>query len=112
MSDVPEAPAIAAGDTAGDAAGPPGQAVDDTPEARAVAAERAAELAALRQVQGDLAAVDRALAAIDEGAYGTCVVCGATLADELLADSPAATACPDHDHEGAAAAAPAAAGPG
>lgn len=109
MSDVPEAPADAADD-------PRGPAVDDTPEARAVAEERADELAALRQVQDELAAVDRALAAIDEGAYGTCRGCGAPLADELLADSPAATACPEHEHDDehdhAAPAAPAPAGPG
>lgn len=110
MSDVPQAPVTAAEGAPAPAsvpAVPAGPAVDDTPEARAVAAERAAELAALRQVQGDLAAVDRALAAIDDGAYGTCAVCGSRLPDELLADSPVATACADHehDHDGAAPAA-------
>ena len=43
----------------------------------------------------------------DDGAYGTCAVCGSRLPDELLADSPVATACADHehDHDGAAPAA-------
>jgi RNA polymerase-binding transcription factor DksA len=111
VSDLPEATVDTPGQATVDA---PDDTADDTPEARAVAEERAAELAALRQVQRDLAAVDRALAAIDEGAYGTCAVCGAPLADEMLTDSPVATACPEHEgeHGGAEPATSAAAGSG
>ena len=47
-----------------------------------MAEERARELAALRQVQGDLEAVDRALAHLDEGTYGTCEACGEPIADD------------------------------
>jgi DnaK suppressor protein len=83
-----------------DAAGP---APDDSPEARAVAEERAAELAALRQVQDDLGAVDRALAALDEGTYGTCAVCGVALADAVLAASPVARDCGEHQASAPAA---------
>jgi RNA polymerase-binding transcription factor DksA len=78
-------------------------------DAGAVAEERAQELAALTQVQGDLAEVDRALAALDEGTYGTCQVCGEPIADEALAASPVARTCGAHD--GAADDAPAPAGP-
>lgn len=74
--------------------GAPGQAqADESPEARAVAEERARELAALRQVQGDLEAVDRALAHLDEGTYGTCEACGEPIADEVLAAAPATRHC-------------------
>ncbi len=85
--------------------GEPGQPqADESPEARAVAEERARELAALRQVQGDLEAVDRALAHLDEGTYGTCEACGEPIADEVLAAAPATRRC------GAAHADPAPAG--
>ena len=66
-------------------------------DAAQVAEERARELAALTQVQGDLAAVDRALTALDEGTYGTCEVCGEPIADEALAASPVARTCGAHE---------------
>jgi hypothetical protein len=65
-------------------------------EARAVAAERAAELAALRRAQADLADVDHALARLDDGTYGTCEACGVVLADDVLAEAPAARTCAAH----------------
>jgi len=61
-----------------------------------VAAERAEEMAALRRAQADLADVDRALARLDDGTYGTCEACGVAIADEVLADAPATRACPEH----------------
>jgi RNA polymerase-binding transcription factor DksA len=78
---------------------------ESTAEAVAVAEERARELAALGQVQGDLAAVDRTLAALDEGTYGTCEVCGAAIGDDVLEASPVARSCGAHDeaHDQAAA---------
>jgi RNA polymerase-binding transcription factor DksA len=66
-------------------------------ESRAVAEERERELAALNQVQGDLAAVDRTLAALDEGTYGTCEVCGMAIGDDVLERSPVARSCGAHD---------------
>jgi DnaK suppressor protein len=83
----------------------PGPEADDSTEARAVADERARELAALRQVQGDLEAVDRALAHLDEGTYGTCEACGEPIADEVLAAAPTSRDC--GAHAGAAPAGPA-----
>jgi RNA polymerase-binding transcription factor DksA len=86
------------------APGPPAAAEPAAPElpaevsaeAQAVAAERAEELAALRRAQGDLADVDRALARLDEGTYGTCEACGVALPDEVLAAAPAARTCAQH----------------
>jgi DnaK suppressor protein len=42
-----------------------------------------------------LAAIDSALARIDEGTYGTCVNCGAQIAPERLEAMPWATLCID-----------------
>jgi RNA polymerase-binding transcription factor DksA len=47
-------------------------------------------------VEAELDDVARALDRLDEGTYGTCEVCGATLADEVLADAPAARFCAEH----------------
>ncbi len=85
----------------------PQPGVDDSTEARAVAEERARELAALRQVQGDLEAVDRALAHLDEGTYGTCEACGEPIADDVLAAAPATSDCGTHAAPDTAPAAPA-----
>jgi RNA polymerase-binding transcription factor DksA len=71
-----------------------------------VAAERAGELAALGQVRSDLDDVDRALARLDAGTYGTCEVCAVALDDAVLADRPAARLCPAHPGAGAVPAAP------
>ena len=62
-----------------------------------VAAERAEEMAALRRAQDDLADVDRALARLDDGTYGTCEACGVAIADDVLAEAPATRTCPAHD---------------
>jgi RNA polymerase-binding transcription factor DksA len=69
---------------------------DGAPVVGDVAAERAEEMAALRRAQADLADVDRALARLDDGTYGTCEACGVALPDEVLAEAPAARACPEH----------------
>jgi RNA polymerase-binding transcription factor DksA len=58
--------------------------------------EREKEFSILEQVQAELAAVDRALQRLDEGTYGTCDVCGDTIADERLAVMPAARFCIGH----------------
>ena len=75
---------------------PPASEASVSAEARAVAAERAQELAALRRAQADLADVDHALARLDEGTYGTCEACAAPLPDDQLAEAPAARTCPAH----------------
>lgn len=40
--------------------------------------------------------VDRALARLDEGTYGTCEVCGSAIDEERLAARPAARSCGAH----------------
>lgn len=58
--------------------------------------ERAPDLVALTVVEGELHAVERALARLDEGAYGTCEVCSAPIDDARLTAEPAATRCAEH----------------
>lgn len=48
------------------------------------------------QIGAELAAVDRALARIEAGAYGNCTDCGARLDDALLATDATAMTCPAH----------------
>ena len=43
-----------------------------------------------------LEAVDRALARLDDGSYGSCEICGDTLDDDLLAADPTAARCGQH----------------
>jgi RNA polymerase-binding transcription factor DksA len=76
-------------------------AVDESPDPRA---EREAELAVLDRIQGEMADVDRALARLDEGGYGTCEVCGEAIADEVLETAPATRLCPEHEASAALAA--------
>ena len=47
-------------------------------------------------VEEELADVERALARLDEGVYGTCEVCGASLTDPELAAAPATRFCRAH----------------
>ena len=73
-----------------------GNAAAGSPVGGDVAIERAEEMAALRRAQQDLIDVDRALARLDDGTYGTCEACGVAIADDVLADAPATRTCPDH----------------
>lgn len=50
----------------------------------------------LDAMAADLDAVDLALRRLDDGAYGTCEVCTADLADDVLGADPVARRCPDH----------------
>jgi len=50
----------------------------------------------LDSIEERLADVERALARLDEGSYGTCEVCGATVDDAVLVEAPATRFCPDH----------------
>jgi DnaK suppressor protein len=52
-----------------------------------------ADLAALDAAELELAAVDAALARLDEGTYGVCRLCGRRLDDEVLAQAPTADRC-------------------
>lgn len=47
-------------------------------------------------IEADLAEVDAAMVRLDDGSYGTCAACGASLTDEILAVFPTARTCPDH----------------
>jgi RNA polymerase-binding transcription factor DksA len=58
--------------------------------------EREKEFSILEQVQAELAAVDRALKRLDDGTYGTCEVCGDSIADDRLRVIPAARFCVGH----------------
>src|SRR4051794_24276211 len=76
----------------------------DAPEATPAPAEpepsagegQGPDLAALEQIEADLAGVDRALAALDAGTYGHCTACGEAIADELLAADPTRATCVTH----------------
>jgi RNA polymerase-binding transcription factor DksA len=61
-----------------------------------VESERERELAVIAQAQADLADVDRALERLDDGTYGTCEVCGGSIADDVLERAPATRLCPAH----------------
>ena len=50
----------------------------------------------VEEMAAGLDAVERALDRLDEGTYGTCEVCGAELADDVLAEDPTARRCPAH----------------
>ncbi len=54
------------------------------------------DLTILTQVESELGDVERALARLDDGTYGTCSVCGGTISDERLAAEPAASLCGEH----------------
>jgi RNA polymerase-binding transcription factor DksA len=63
-----------------------------TPEA----SERPPDLTILAKVESELADVERALARLDEGTYGTCQACGAVIDDERLAAEPGTAFCHEH----------------
>ena len=50
----------------------------------------------LDTIEQELADVERALVLLDEGTYGQCEACGATIDDAVLARAPAARFCADH----------------
>lgn len=54
------------------------------------------DLAVLTRIEGDLAAVDTALAALDQGTYGRCTTCGTEIDPATLAEDPVALTCPQH----------------
>lgn len=50
----------------------------------------------LDETAAELAAVESALERLDDGTYGTCVVCGATLDEHGLASDPLLERCAAH----------------
>jgi RNA polymerase-binding transcription factor DksA len=54
------------------------------------------DLSVLAEVEGELADVERALQRLDEGTYGTCVVCGQRVGDDRLEADPTSSRCADH----------------
>lgn len=58
--------------------------------------EREKDLSILEQVDAELSDVEHALRRLDEGTYGTCMVCSRPIPDERLEAKPAARLCLDH----------------
>lgn len=54
------------------------------------------DLGALDALEAEVRDVERALARLDDGTYGTCEVCGDRLPEGQLAESPAARFCRAH----------------
>lgn len=54
------------------------------------------DLALLGELEADLDAVGLALAALDDGSYGSCAVCGSPLTAEVLAADPVRRTCDAH----------------
>jgi RNA polymerase-binding transcription factor DksA len=69
---------------------------DEQPPIADAPVEGAPDLARVTAIEAELDEVERALARLEDGSYGTCEVCGAGLGDDVLADEPAARRCQDH----------------
>ncbi len=70
--------------------------IDPAPVTHEATAPRPPDLSILTEVESELADVQRALARLDEGSYGTCQACGAIIDDERLASEPATAFCGEH----------------
>jgi len=68
--------------------GPPPAAVPAVPEPAEAEPSADTTIDRLAAVAADLDRVEAALARLDDGTYGTCVVTGEALPDELLAADP------------------------
>lgn len=62
-------------------------------EGTSMAVDRLSQVAIHDKLQLTMADVERALAKIDEGTYGTCDACGAPIGEERLEALPWATLC-------------------
>lgn len=102
---LPEGVAIADDRPAGDATvsdGPAGDEPEGDGAAEGVAAASAPsgdegiDLGLLAELEADLDAVGLALAALDDGSYGRCAVCGSPLAADALAADPVRRTCDAH----------------
>lgn len=65
-------------------------------EGTSQAVERIAQVDAAKKLDAKLHDVGRAIAKLDEGTYGACDVCGATIGRERLEAIPWAVRCIDH----------------
>jgi DnaK suppressor protein len=65
-------------------------------EGTSQAVERIAQVDAAKNLDAKLGDVERALAKLDEGTYGSCDVCGSTIGAERLEAIPWAVRCIDH----------------
>jgi DnaK suppressor protein len=63
------------------------------PEGATIAFERSQVGALVRQAEGHLEQVDAALARLDDGTYGVCLVCGRAIPAERLEVRPSAATC-------------------
>ena len=54
------------------------------------------ELGILDAVEAEMDDIERALARLEDGTYGTCEVCGERLSSETLHERPAARRCRAH----------------
>jgi RNA polymerase-binding transcription factor DksA len=63
------------------------------PEGATIGFERAQAQALLDQATAQLADVEAALARVDAGTYGRCVICGGPIGAQRLAARPAADRC-------------------
>ncbi len=61
--------------------------------------EREKDESIIESVRASLDDIDAALARVDEGTYGQCVRCGATIPDERLEAVPATRYCLQHQSE-------------
>jgi RNA polymerase-binding transcription factor DksA len=66
------------------------------PEGATIAFERSQADALRVAARARLAAIDAALARVDAGSYGRCIVCGAAIADGRLLARPFAATCLAH----------------
>jgi RNA polymerase-binding transcription factor DksA len=66
-------------------------------DAASVTEARSRDLGLLEQIEGELHEVEEALNRLDQGTYGTCVVCGRPIPDDRLQANP--TARFDVEHE-------------
>lgn len=62
-------------------------------EGTSMAVDRLSQVAVHDKLQLTMADVERALAKLDEGTYGSCDVCGGPIGDERLEALPWATLC-------------------
>lgn len=65
-------------------------------DSAAATTERAEVLSRVASARERLAAVDNALARMNEGTYGTCEVCGRDIGEARLEARPLSTLCIDH----------------
>ena len=63
------------------------------PEGATIAFEREQVGSLVRRAEAQLAEIDAALARVDAGGYGVCVVCGRPIPPERLEVRPAAATC-------------------